>query len=200
MRPCRLAINPARMGHFGAVRVAFLGISTLLGYHLSPCGLRALPATGLGFSVAMVILLAELRLRHAEISGLMGGAVGGVLGLLGLLASLLFTLLVSRTDEPDSTKSFLEFTSLFIFGYRGAVIGSAKGVQLRNIPLPPTVEIPRRSLEPMKLLDTSALIAFVLGVKKRRGDNAIITSQGSKVVESRPNKAWAGFASRHTLR
>jgi uncharacterized protein YacL len=154
--------RPLSAGHpagarwtFWAVRVAFLGISCLLCYHLSPFGLRALAAAGLGFFVAMVILLAELRMRHAEISGLMGGAVGGVVG---LLASLLLTLIVSRTNEPESTKSFLEFTSLFTFGYLGAVVGSAKGVQLGHIPLPPTVEIPTRTLEPMKLLDTSALI------------------------------------------
>src|SRR6516165_3526565 len=71
---------------FWAMRFALLGITCLLCYTLSPFGLRGLPAAGIGFLMAMVILLAELRLRRAEISGLMGGAVGAVLG---LLASLL---------------------------------------------------------------------------------------------------------------
>jgi hypothetical protein len=117
--------SPARkrFGHawaFWAVRLTLISFSVLLCYSLGPFGFHGLPAGGIGFLVAMVILLAELRMRHAELSGLMGGVLGGVLG---LLASLLFTLIVSRTAEPDSTKSFLEFTSLFALGYLGLVVG-----------------------------------------------------------------------------
>src|ERR1700760_1859110 len=68
-----------------AIRLALLGACTLLSYSLSPFGFQGLAAAGLGFFAAMVILLAELRLRHAEISGLVGGAVGAVLGLLAAL-------------------------------------------------------------------------------------------------------------------
>ena len=106
------------------MRLALIGASVLLCYTLSPFGFHGLPAAGLGFFMAMVILLAELRLRRAEISGLMGGAIGAVLGLLG---ALLITLVVSRTAEPEPTKSFFEFTSLFALGYLGLVIGSRKG-------------------------------------------------------------------------
>ena len=107
--------------------------------------------------MAMVILLAELRMRRAEISGLMGGAAGVVFA---LLASVLITLVISRTAEPDSTKSFLEFTTLFALGYLGLVVGSSKGRALRQLPFAQTPEIPERDadLAPMKLLDTSALI------------------------------------------
>jgi uncharacterized protein YacL len=140
---------------FWAARLTLVSVSALLCYRLGPFGFHGLPAAGLGFLMAMVILLAELRMRRAEISGLMGGAVGGVLG---LLASLLITLIVSRTAEPDSTKSFLEFTSLFALGYLGLVIGSSKGPQFRHVPLPDSVELPPPESTPMKLLDTSALI------------------------------------------
>jgi len=58
--------------------------------------------------VAMVILLAELRLRRAEISGLVGGICGVCLG---LLASLLISLVVSRTALPEPTKTFLQFAA-----------------------------------------------------------------------------------------
>ena len=58
-----------------ALRGALVGASIALCYTLNPFGLQGLPAAGLGFFVAMVILLAELRLRHAEISGLVGGAL-----------------------------------------------------------------------------------------------------------------------------
>jgi uncharacterized protein YacL len=92
-----------------------------------------LPAARLGFLVAMVILMAELRLRRAEISGLVGGVCGAVLG---LLASLLISLIISRTAEPEPTKSFLEFTSLFALGYLGLIVGSSKGKDVKHLPLP----------------------------------------------------------------
>src|SRR5262249_24295800 len=86
---------------FWIFRLALVGGSVALCYALRPFGLRTLPAAGLGFFIAMVVLLAELRLRHAEISGLVGAAIGGVLG---LLDSLLITLVVSRTAEPEPSK------------------------------------------------------------------------------------------------
>ena len=140
---------------FWAFRVVLISVSAILCFNLGPFGFRGLPAAGLGFLMAMVILLAELRMRRAEISGLMGGALGGVLG---LLASLLITLVVSRTSEPEPTKSFLAFTSLFALGYLGLVVGSSKGQHLRPSPRPESVALPDREFPPMKLLDTSALI------------------------------------------
>ena len=83
-------------------------------YTLGPFGLRGLPAAGVGFLMAVVVLLAELRLRRVGLSGLLGGAFGVVLG---VFAALLVTLVISRTDEPEPTKSFLEFAALFAFGY-----------------------------------------------------------------------------------
>ncbi|MGB2635637.1 MAG: PIN domain-containing protein [Candidatus Acidiferrum sp.] len=140
---------------FWAMRLALIGATCVVCYSLGPFGMHGLPAAGLGFLVAMIILLAELRLRRAEISGLVAGTVGAVLG---LLASLLLTMVISRTAEPEPTKSFLEFTSLFAFGYLGLVVGSSKGKALRHIPLPSSVELPAPTLRGVKLLDTSALI------------------------------------------
>jgi uncharacterized protein YacL len=151
-----------RQWDFWAARLTLVSASGFLCYTLSPFGFHGLPAAGLGFLVAMVILLAELRLRRAEISGLMGGAVGAVLG---LLAALLITLVISRTAEPEPTKSFFEFTSLFALGYLGLVIGSRKGKDFRHIPLSSAVEVSPAAVPSemsatngMKLLDTSVLI------------------------------------------
>ena len=140
---------------FWVVRIALISATITLCYTLSPFGFRGFPAAGLGFLVAMVILLAELRMRRAEISGLMGGSIGVVLG---LLSALLITLIVSRTAESEPTKTFFEFTSLFALGYLGLVVGSHRGQDIRHLPLPPSVEIPAAGLSPMKLLDTSVLI------------------------------------------
>jgi uncharacterized protein YacL len=131
------------------VRIALVSATAVLGYTLSPFGLHGLPAAGLGFFVAMIILLAELRLRRAEISGLVGGAVGAVLG---LLAALFITLVISRTSEPEPNKSFFEVTSLCALCYLGLVLGSRKGADFHYVSLPAA---PNSSL---KLLDTSVLI------------------------------------------
>ncbi len=140
---------------FWALRLALISVICVLFYNLGPFGFHGLPAAGVGFLVAMVILLAELRLRRAQIGGLVGGAFGAVLG---LLASLLVTLVISRTAAPEHTKSYLEFTMLFAFGYLGLAVGSSKGHNLRQILLPRSVELPAPGIQSLKLLDTSALI------------------------------------------
>jgi uncharacterized protein YacL len=142
---------------FWVIRFALAGASVGLCFALRPFNLHGLPAAGLGFFIAMVILLAELRLRHAEISGLVGGAIGTVLG---LLASLLITLVVSRTSEPEPTKSFVEFASLLSLGYLGLVIGTRRGRDIRHFSLPAQVNVavPAAPTSLMKLVDTSVLI------------------------------------------
>ena len=140
---------------FWAARLVLVSATIVLCYTLAPFGFHGLPAAGLGFLVAMVILLAELRMRRAEISGLMGGTVGAVLG---LLSALLITLVISRTTEPEPTKTFFEFTSLFALGYLGLAVGSRKGQDLRQIPLTRSAELPVAASSSMKLLDTSVLI------------------------------------------
>lgn len=140
---------------FWVARIALVSAVVVLCYSLSPFGAHGLPAAGLGFLMAMVILLAELRMRRAEISGLMGGMVGVVLG---LFAALLITLVISRTVEPEPTKSFFEFTSLFALGYLGLAVGSRKARDF-HYPVPPSFAVPvAASPSCLKLLDTSVLI------------------------------------------
>ena len=142
---------------FWVIRFALIGSSVGLCFALRPFNFHGLPAAGFGFFIAMVVLLAELRLRHAEISGLVGGAIGTVLG---LLASLLITLVVSRTSEPEPTKSFVEFASLLSLGYLGLVIGTRRGRDMRPIQLStqPNITAPAAPSTLMKLVDTSVLI------------------------------------------
>ena len=109
---------------FRVVRAFLVACTGAVSYTLGPFGLRGLPAAGMGFLIALVVLLAELRLRRVALSGLLGGAFGAVLG---VCAALLVTLVISRTDEPEPTKSFLEFAALFAFGYLGVVLGSGRG-------------------------------------------------------------------------
>jgi len=140
---------------FWLVRLFITACTTALCYKLAPFGLRGLPAASVGFLLALVILLAELRLRRAEIGGLLGGAVGTVLG---MFAALLVTLVIARTNEPEPTKSFLEYAALFAFAYLGLVLGSERGGELKANSAAERIAGEPLAQEPMKLLDTSVLI------------------------------------------
>jgi uncharacterized protein YacL len=127
-------------------------------YALRPFHLGGLTSTGVGVLTAAVILLAELRLRWTAMSGLLGGAFGAVLG---IFAAVLVTLIISRTAEPEPTKSFLECAVLVAFAYLGLVLGSKKASELHletigeRVVAKATAPPPREST---KLLDTSVLI------------------------------------------
>jgi hypothetical protein len=64
------------------VRLFLTACTAALSYALGPFGLRGLPAAGVGAFLALAVLLAELRLRRAALSGLLGGALETVLGCL----------------------------------------------------------------------------------------------------------------------
>src|ERR1700686_5058026 len=140
---------------FWVVRVFLVACAGAVSYTLGPFGLRGLPAAGGGFLMALVILLAELRLRRVALSGLLGGAFGAVLG---VFAALLVTLVISRTDEPEPTKSFLEFAALFAFGYLGLVLGWGRGGELRVDAMEEFFGKKSAPSGSVKLLDTSVLI------------------------------------------
>src|SRR6202165_2977824 len=140
---------------FWLVRVFLVACMGAVSYTLGPFGLRGLPAASVGFLIALVVLLTELRLRRAALSGLLGGAFGVVLG---VFAALLVTLVVSRTDEREPTKSFLEFAALFAFGYLGLVLGSGRGGELRVDAMEEFFGKKSAPSGSVKLLDTSVLI------------------------------------------
>src|SRR5882757_6836746 len=140
---------------FWAARVFLVACTGAVSYTLGPFGLRGVAAAGGGFLIALVVLLAELRLRRAALSGLLGGAFGAVLG---VFAALLVTLVISRTDEPEPTKSFLEFAALFAFSYLGLVLGSRQGGELQVDALDGFFGKKSVHSESLKLLDTSVLI------------------------------------------
>jgi len=140
---------------FWAVRVFLVACTGAVSYTSGPFGLRGVAAASVGLLIALVVLLAELRLRRAALSGLLGGALGAVLG---VFAALLVTLVISRTNEPEPTKSFLEFSALFAFGYLGLVLGSRRGGEMKVDGLDGLFGKKAAPAESMKLLDTSVLI------------------------------------------
>jgi len=120
-----------------------------------PFGLSGLEAAILGVGMGLLVLLAELRLRRAALGGLVGGVFGTVLG---IFTALLVTLVISRTAESEPTKTFLEFATLFTFGYLGMIVGSQKGGELRANALSGLLRRDTEMVSGQKLLDTSVLI------------------------------------------
>src|SRR5713226_542242 len=139
---------------FWVVRAFLVACTGAVSYTLGPFGLRGLAAASVGFVTALAVLLAELRLRQTALSGLLGGAIGAVLG---VFAALLVTLVISRTDEPEPTKSFLEFAALFAFGYLGLVLGSGRAGEVQAEALSGFFGKKSAHGESIKLLDTSVL-------------------------------------------
>src|ERR1700724_4383676 len=76
---------PGTAWDFWAARAFFVAATVTLCYTLGPFHLRGWAAAGMGFLMALVILLVEWRLRRAAASGLLGGAFGGILGIFAAL-------------------------------------------------------------------------------------------------------------------
>src|SRR5260370_28176479 len=66
--------------NFWFARVFLAVCVAALCYRMGPFGLRGLSAGGLGLVMALVILLAKLRLRRAALGNLLGGTFGRFLG------------------------------------------------------------------------------------------------------------------------
>jgi uncharacterized protein YacL len=140
---------------FWVVRASLIAVTAALCYAVRPFHLRGLPAAVVGVSIALVVLLAESRLRRAALRDLLGGAFGMVLG---MFAAVLVTMVVSRTAEPEPTKSFLECAALLAFGYVGLVLGAEKGGELHLGAMGERFAGEAGVPEMLKLLDTSVLI------------------------------------------
>jgi uncharacterized protein YacL len=140
---------------FWALRTLLALCLAALCYVFGPFALRGLAAAATGLAIALVVLLAERRLRRAAVKELVGGALGAVVG---LVAALLVTLIVSRTANAEPTKSFVELSSLLAFGYLGLALGSLRGPELGAVSAAKAVQGMPAGNSPVKLLDTSVLI------------------------------------------
>jgi uncharacterized protein YacL len=147
--------TPPMPAAFWFVRASLALAIAGLCYGLAPFALHGIAAAGAGFLVALVILLAELRLRHASLRGLIGGASGAVAG---IFAALLLTFIIARTAEPPAAKSFLEIVSVLGLTYLGLVTGIHCGARWSTETHDASAASDTRANQYMKLLDTSVLI------------------------------------------
>jgi uncharacterized protein YacL len=139
-------------------RVLFAGGAAALCSQVPPLGLRPGVAAGVGFAGALALVLAELRLRRAEVSALAGATVGTVAGLCG---ALLLTLIVAHTGGTEPTKTFVVFAALCTFVYLGMAIGARQGAQFARQASGSAAAAPKPAATTEaggKILDTSVLI------------------------------------------
>jgi uncharacterized protein YacL len=107
-----------------------------------------------GFTLAVLIVLAELRLRHASITHLLGALIGGAIGL-GIAKTIGAALFWA--DATDPRVVFLHSLVLLVLPYLGLVIGARRGEWLepgRLVALFRDAAPERR----YKILDTSVII------------------------------------------
>ncbi|MGH8633459.1 MAG: PIN/TRAM domain-containing protein [Burkholderiales bacterium] len=124
-------------------------------YHFDPFSLAPLVNAGVGFTLAVAVILLEFRLRRASLRRLIGGALGSILG---VLAAVLMSLIFMRLSCPESTKSFVSIAALLGTGYIGLVIGANKGEMLNLQAFGGIFGAERANHAVSKVLDTSVII------------------------------------------
>jgi uncharacterized protein YacL len=112
------------------------------------------PNLGLGLALGLLIVVAEMRLRRASITHLLGALLGGAIGL-GIAKTISAALF--WTDAADPRIVFVHSLLLLVLPYLGLVIGARRGEWLepaRLVALFRDASPERR----YKILDTSVII------------------------------------------
>ncbi len=141
-----------------ALFVAALGFTAGLLQPLGGLGYSAPALLGLnvafGVVLAGLIILFEVRLRDAKVTGLLGALLGGVIGL--VIAKTIEAAL-AWTDTHNSAVAFLRSVVLLVLPYLGTVMGARKGEWLEPARLVGLFRAagPQRRY---KVLDTSVII------------------------------------------
>lgn len=148
--------GPASDGwDYWAIRAGLVGGVVIAAALVRPLGLPVVPSAGIGFAAGLLVLLAELRLRRAALSGLLGAVLGT---LAGALLALLITLVLSRIALTDPSRSLLEALALVTLAYLGLVVGAKRGAGLFATALAGPAAVEPQQAPAQKLLDTSVLI------------------------------------------
>jgi uncharacterized protein YacL len=121
---------------------------------LRPFHLASVPNASFGLALGLLIVIAEMRLRRASITHLLGALLGGAIGL-GIAKTISAALF--WTDATDPRIVFVHSFLLLVLPYLGLVIGVRRGEWLepaRLVALFRDASPERRH----KILDTSVII------------------------------------------
>lgn len=161
-RLCRAKIPAIMHADVVIIRLVFTGILVAAGYFLKPIsGYPWVPysgdpwiSAGVGFLIAVCIILFELRIRRASLKTLIGAAVGSIMGIVG---AFLIGILISRQEMEGDVKTFLTLALTFFMAYVGLMVGAAKGDYLELSALG-GILTDKASRRDLKVLDTSVII------------------------------------------
>jgi uncharacterized protein YacL len=137
------------------IRTIFVAACVATGYHFHPFNLNPFAAAGAGLGFALLVFVAEMRLRKASLRRLIGATVGSILGLLG---AYLMNIVLTHTSIPEASRSFLGVAILLVMTYMGIVLGANKGEMLNLQAFGGLFGSERASRRLVKVVDTSVLI------------------------------------------
>lgn len=137
------------------IRLCFMGICAVAGYHFRPFGASKITAAIGGALFAVAIIMFEIRLRRASLRRLIGAATGS---LLGVLVAYVFSLILTHTTMPESTRSFFSLVIFLVTTYVGLVLGANKGDLLNLQAFGGVFGSERNMKHTFKVLDTSVII------------------------------------------
>jgi uncharacterized protein YacL len=137
------------------VRTIFTVACVVIGYHFRPFGLGVFPASLAGLAFALLVFVAEWRLKHASLRRLIGASVGSILGILG---AYLMNIVLSHTSMPEQSRSFLGMALLLVMTYIGLIVGATKGDMLNLQAFGGVFGNEKASRRLVKVVDTSVII------------------------------------------
>ncbi len=136
------------------IRLALFGAFLLSGYIVRPFDLALPYALAVSGVLALLVILAEIRVRTLSIKSLIGAAAGSVLGIIG--ASLI-SLIIGRMALQPATENFAQVMILLLMAYVGLVSGASKGEYL-DLSILGGIFADRSAKLSYKVLDTSVII------------------------------------------
>lgn len=138
------------------VRIAFILLLSVVCFSFRPFGLSRTVSAIVGATIAVLILLFELRIRAMSLKRLVGAVIGSILGIFG---AFLFSLVLRNSLQPGRVQSLLELLVLLFMSYVGLVVGASKG-ELLNLDVLGNLFNPEHThgRREGKILDTSSII------------------------------------------
>ncbi len=124
------------------------------GYFVRPFQLNDLLTLSLSGALALLIILAEIRVRSLSLKTLIGAAIGSIMGIIG--ASLI-SLVIGRMELAGPTATYAQVMVLTLMAYVGLLSGASKGEYL-DLSALGGVFSERGSRLAYKILDTSVII------------------------------------------
>jgi len=137
------------------IRVFFVALSGALTAIFRPFGLSAPVAAACGICIGLGASLLEMRIRHAALQSIAGGALGMLVG--GVLSLVIVGVLNEAGFKTGGTLQFFELFVPVLGAYLGLVVGIARS-DLLDLGRFGSIPRNREASSRAKILDTSVLI------------------------------------------